>query len=85
MYLIYGRILDSKGIAIPNAKLIDVPSWATSDDYGIFQAEIFSDTTILRFETERQICTVMLPPYTENEGIVAIGDLLCDLQAKVEQ
>jgi hypothetical protein len=79
VYLIYGRILDLEGNPIKHAKIIDVPGWAASNQYGIFQTEIFSDTTTLRFEVNKKFCKIDLPAFIENDGVVAIGDLVCEL------
>ena len=80
--IVFGRIKDQHGKPVKNALLKGVAGIATTDDYGIFQAEIKSSTEQLSIETIDSTCAITLPEFTPRRGIASIGSLQCELQAK---
>lgn len=75
--IIFGRILDSKGNPVQNALIHGVSGLATTDEYGLFQAEVRRDIKTLNVETREQTCNISLPVYQVNRGIANIGDATC--------
>ena len=76
------RLLDQNGNAISNALLKGVSGLATTDDYGLFQAEIEEGVNAIAVETLTHNCQLNLPPYTTRKGIASLGILRCKLQVK---
>ena len=80
--IIFGRLLDQNGQPISNALIKGVSGLATSDDAGLFQAEIRRDISQLKIETMQQQCAVIIPAYQVNRGIANLGNLSCELSPK---
>lgn len=80
--IVFGRLLDSAGNAIANALITGVSGLATTDDNGLFQAELRRDVSRLQVETMNASCEIIVPPYIVNKGIGNLGNLSCVLQPK---
>lgn len=80
--IVFGRIVDSDGSAITNALINGVSGLATTDDIGLFQAELRRDVKTLRVETITSSCEVSVPPYSVSQSIGNLGTLRCDLRPK---
>ncbi len=80
--IIFGRLLDQDGNPITNALIKGVSGLATTDDIGLFQAEIRNDVSHITVETLSQSCEIVIPPYEVNRGIGTLGNLTCTLQNK---
>ena len=76
------RLLDQNGNAISNALLKGVSGLATTDDYGLFQAEVEDNVRSIIVETRTHTCQLNLPAYTARKGVASLGILRCELQAK---
>lgn len=80
--VVFGRILDENQQPIPNALIKGVAGIATTDDYGLFQAELRSDVKILRLETMDASCELAVPDYEVEQSIGKLGNLSCALSPK---
>lgn len=80
--IIFGRILDSNGQPVQNALISGITGVATTDDVGLFQAEIRRDIKHVTVETITQSCEIAIPAYQVNRGIANLGNLQCNLQNK---
>ncbi len=80
--VVFGRILDDEGKPITNALVKGVSGLATTDDYGLFQAELARGKSTLQVETMSERCEITLPPYESKRGIGKLGNLRCSLTAK---
>jgi len=80
--IVFGRILDSNGNPVTDALINGVTGIATTDDVGLFQAELRRDVTELEVETQTERCDIKVPPYTLNRGIASLGNLTCVLEPK---
>ena len=80
--ILFGRIVDQHGEAIPNGLLKGVSGLSTTDEYGLFQAEVMENVSRIDFETQTGSCHIELPKYTALQGVASIGVLTCHLQKK---
>ena len=80
--IIFARLLDQNGNAISNALLKGVSGLATTDGYGLFQAEVEDNVRSIIVETRTHTCQLNLPAYTARKGVASLGILRCELQAK---
>ena len=80
--IVFGRIKDQNGKPIPNALLTGVSGISTTDEYGLFQAEIKESVKIVKVETRKQQCEIPLPDYRVNKGVATVGSLSCILTDK---
>jgi hypothetical protein len=75
--IIFGRIQDSAGNPVANGLLKDVAGLATTDEFGVFQAEIVETATEFQVQTRSALCTVKLPQIVARNGVASVGNLLC--------
>jgi hypothetical protein len=80
--IIFGRVLDQNNQAVENALISGITGVATTDDVGLFQAEIRRDVKTIKVETLTQACNIPIPAYQVNRGIANLGNLRCDLRDK---
>ena len=80
--IVFGRLVDHQGNPITNALITGVSGLATTDDVGLFQAELRRDVSYLQVETMDSKCEIAVPPYLVNHGIGNLGNLQCTLQPK---
>lgn len=73
----FGQIVDEDGSPIANAVLDGVLGLATTDEFGLFQAEFNSDVEALTARTREQTCEVLLPEYDASQMVVTLGELVC--------
>ena len=76
--IVFGRIQDPVGKPIANALLKGVAGLATTDEFGVFQAEVIEGTKEFQVQTRTSLCTVKLPDYVANNGVASIGNLICE-------
>ena len=75
--IIFGRIQDPSGKPVANGLLQGVAGLATTDEFGVFQAEIIESVTEFQVKTLGQLCTVKLPQVVTKNGIASVGNLRC--------
>jgi hypothetical protein len=75
--IIFGRIQDSAGKPVANGLLQGVAGLATTDEFGVFQAEIVESVTTFQVKTRGALCTVRLPQVVASNGIASVGNLRC--------
>ena len=75
--IIFGKIEDSAGKPVANGLLQGVAGLATTDEFGVFQAEIVESATSFQVKTRDSVCTVRLPQVVANNGIASLGNLHC--------
>ena len=75
--IIFGRIQDSMGKPVANGLLKGVAGLATTDEFGVFQAEIIESVTEFQVQTRNSLCTVKLPEVVAKNGIASVGNLRC--------
>jgi len=80
--VVFGRVIDSDGNPIKNALIGGVSGISTTDDYGLFQAELRRDAKIIIVETIESICEIDVPSYSVNQRIGNLGTLACTLRDK---
>jgi hypothetical protein len=80
--IVFGRLVDQNNQAIANALLHGVAGLATTDESGIFQAEIKQGTKQIKVETRDSSCQLELPPYTARNGVASVGVLKCQTSKK---
>lgn len=73
----FGRIVGANGKPVTNALIKGVLGLATTDDSGMFQAELRSNTKQLEVKTLTSSCKVKLPPYSGTKMMVMLGTLKC--------
>lgn len=73
----FGQIVDADGNPIANALIEGVVGLATTDEFGLFQAEIESSTRTLNVRTRTRECTVELPEYDTSQMIAMLNELVC--------
>lgn len=73
----FGQVLDAGGKPIQNAVLDGVSGLATTDQFGLFQAELDSSVTELTARTRESKCRVALPDYDASGTVVQLGELTC--------
>jgi len=75
--IIFGRIQDSDGKPVANGLLKGVAGLATTDEFGVFQAEIIETVTEFQVQTRSSLCTVRLPQVVAKNGVASVGNLHC--------
>lgn len=73
----FGQIQDEQGNLISNGLIQGVVGLATTNEFGIFQAELKSTTEVLTIQTRDRSCEVKLPSLTSAELVVTLGTLTC--------
>ncbi|MEX2489798.1 MAG: CS1-pili formation C-terminal domain-containing protein, partial [Pseudomonadales bacterium] len=73
----FGQILDTKNKPVSNAVLDGVQGLATTDQFGLFQAELASSVTELGVRTRESQCRIELPDYDASKTVVQLGKLVC--------
>ncbi len=73
----FGQVLDENGEPVGNALLEGVSGLATTDEFGLFQAELDSSTTALTARTRESECRVILPDFDATQTVVTLGELTC--------
>jgi outer membrane usher protein FimD/PapC len=76
--IIFGRIQDPDGKPVANALLKGVSGLATTDEFGVFQAEIIESVKEFQVQTRTSLCSVTLPEFVTNNGVASVGNLRCD-------
>jgi len=74
----FGQITNKAGKAIPNALINGVIGLATTDEFGLFQAEIESNAQSFLVKTRSSECRVKLPEFSTDSLIVTLGTLACE-------
>jgi hypothetical protein len=80
--IVFGRIVDRDGKPVTHALLKGVAGLATTDEMGLFQAEINPEKRSLVVETRESTCEVEMPEYQTRQGVGSVGTLHCDLRPK---
>ncbi|MDZ7685205.1 MAG: CS1-pili formation C-terminal domain-containing protein [Gammaproteobacteria bacterium] len=73
----FGQIVRPDGDPVADAVIEGVIGLATTDEFGVFQAEFSSDTETLTVRTRDDQCRVELPDYDGSELMVTLGKLTC--------
>lgn len=74
----FGQIIDKKGEPIKNGLIEGVVGLATTDDFGVFQAELKSTTQSFTVRTRTTHCAVALPALPAKDLIATLGVLICE-------
>lgn len=80
--VVFGKLVDETGAPIQNALISGVSGIATTDEFGLFQAEIKSNVESISVETTDSRCEITLPEYTVKKRIGNLGKLSCELTRK---
>lgn len=75
--IVFGRLIDQNNQAIANALLHGVAGLATTDESGIFQAEVKQGTRAIKVETRDSVCQLELPEYKAKSGVASVDILQC--------
>ncbi len=73
----FGQIVRPDGSPVANGVIDGVIGLATTDDFGLFQAEFNSDLDTLRVRTRTEECEVALPEYDASQLVVMLNELIC--------
>ena len=77
--IVYGRVRLPNGDWLSNASVRGGEGLAVSDGYGLFQAEVSSDTEQLVFNRRGKQCVVDLSPGENNSDVVNLGVVECEI------
>lgn len=83
--IIFGRIIDQRGEAVANALLHGVAGLATTDDGGIFQAELVQGQRSIQAQTLDATCHIQIPDYEPVNGVASVGILRCSSEEALPQ
>ena len=75
--IIFGRIVDPAGKAVANALLHGVAGLATTDESGVFQAELVQGNKQIEAQTRDASCHIEIPEYKPVNGVASVGVLRC--------
>ena len=76
--IIFGQIMNAEGKPIVNALIEGVTGLATTDEFGLFQAELDAAVKTLNVRTRQSSCEVRLPDELEiQQSIAILGELTC--------
>ena len=75
--IVYGRVLLPDGQWLTNANIRGGVGLAASDELGVFQAEISSDTKHLVFSRRGEECKVPLSVSSYKDDFVSLGQVVC--------
>lgn len=73
----FGQILDVRGNPVANALIKGVTGIATTDEFGLFQAEIEAGIKKFEVQTRKYSCNVQLPEFDSTSEIALLGELTC--------
>lgn len=73
----FGQLVRANGEPVQNALISGVTGIATTDDFGFFQAEIESDTTMIQAKSRTEECEATLPAFDRKETVVMMGEISC--------
>ena len=73
----FGQIVDIDNKPIQNALIKGVVGIATTDEFGLFQAEVESNITSLEVKTRASSCTVEIPEFDSSGMLVRFDQLVC--------
>lgn len=73
----FGEIVDESGKPVANALIQGVVGLATTDELGLFQAELGDDTEVLKVRTRSSECEVSMPPIDGSQLVNLLGRLTC--------
>ena len=76
--IIFGRVQDVNGEPVAHGLLKGVAGLATTDEFGIFQAEVVESAREFQVQTRSALCTVKLPRFVANNGVASVGNLRCE-------
>lgn len=76
--VVFGQILDHNGNPVANGLIKGVSGLATTDEFGLFQAELSTTVRKLTVQTRKFSCDVTIPDYEVQQNIVLLGELTCD-------
>ena len=75
--VVFGQVVDETGKPITNGLIEGVVGLATTDDYGVFQAEIKSTVKTISVRTRASSCTIELPAFSQSDFIATLGTVVC--------
>ncbi len=75
--IIFGRIVGQDGNAVANALLHGVAGLATTDESGVFQAELVQGKRSIEAQTRNDTCYIKIPAYQPVNGVASVGVLRC--------
>jgi len=73
----FGQIVDEEGKPVTNALIKGVIGLATTDEFGLFQAEIDSAVVELVVRTRTRECKVQLPQFDTEDMVISLEELVC--------
>lgn len=73
----FGQIVDENGNPVTNALIRGVIGLATTDEFGLFQAEIDSTVVELDVRTRTSQCKVQLPDFDSSDLVITLQELVC--------
>jgi hypothetical protein len=73
----FGQIVDEADLPVSNALIKGVTGLATTDEFGLFQAEIELTTRELQVQTRTRQCRVQLPVIETEDLVVSLEELVC--------
>ncbi|WP_298636131.1 TcfC E-set like domain-containing protein [uncultured Umboniibacter sp.] len=76
--VVFGQVFLPNGEPVANAVVGGIPGFSVTDEFGLFQAEMTQDTTVLTFQTREFSCTAAVPEYKSRSGVASIGSLQCE-------
>lgn len=77
--VVYGRARLSDGNWLSHASVQGGEGLAVSDEFGLFQADVSSDTTELTFRKKGQECSIPLTPEKYESDFVNLGQVVCTM------
>ena len=80
--IVFGRLVDQYQNPVRNALITGVSGLATTDEFGIFQAEIEQGTRNITVQTRELSCIAELPAYQTQQGVASVGVIACNLKRK---
>ncbi|PCJ11894.1 MAG: hypothetical protein COB04_18485 [Gammaproteobacteria bacterium] len=77
LVVIFGRVFGADGKPLANARITGALGLATSDDIGLFQAEIKKNTQAIIFQTLTHQCKIDTRQLSIQQGIANLGNITC--------
>ncbi len=75
--VVFGQISDHAGNPVSNGLIKGVSGIATTDEFGMFQAELDTKVRKLTVQTREYSCDVDIPDYNTHQNIALLGKLTC--------